>query len=50
MDYDLFYMLRILRLNSLMDFLCGKARVKRHKLLAGSSDSVPFYSEPHINP
>ena len=47
-DYDIGSKLSIRGLNSLMSFLCGKARVKRHKLLAvRSSDNVPFHSEPH---
>jgi hypothetical protein len=32
-DYDIVSKLSILSLNSLMIFSCGKARVKRHKLL-----------------
>ena len=40
-------MLRILRLNSLMAFGCGKTEYKRTNSSLCSSDSVRFYSKPH---
>jgi hypothetical protein len=44
--YDMFLKLSILSLNSLMTCPCGMTRLKTHKLLAGSSDSVRFQSIP----